>query len=151
MKRFCMHLLAGAAILLPLAACSPVVTERGYIADVPKQEAIVPGTDTATTVEAALGTPTNRSNFGDRTWYYVSATEAQFSFYRPEHTDRRIFAIVFDENDVVARTEIYGLADGRVVAFNDEETPSRGRELTFLQQMFGNVGKAPITTSEPGR
>lgn len=150
MNRIAKHLLAGIAFVLPLGACAPVVTERGYIADVTKQDAIVVGTDTATTVEAALGSPTNRSSYGERTWYYVSATEEQFSFYRPEHSSRRIFAVTFDENDIVARTELYGLEDGRIVAFNDEETPSRGRELTFLQQMFGNVGKAPVPTSESG-
>lgn len=151
MNGFRLRLLAGAAVLLSLSACAPVVSERGYIPDIARQDAIVVGTDSKTTVEAALGTPTNVSNFGDDVWYYVSATEEQYTFYRPENSARRIFAVTFDEANVVTGLETFGLEDGRAVAFNDEETPTRGREITFLQQMFGNIGRTPIPTSDADR
>ena len=35
----------------------------------------------------------------------------------------------------------YGLEDGNVIAFNTNATPTRGRELTILQQLFGNLGR----------
>ena len=60
-----------------------------------------------------------------------------------DDTDRRIIAVTFDENGLVSDVAEYGLEDGRVVAIADRETPTRGRELTFLEQLLGNVGRLP--------
>ena len=46
-------------------------------------------------------------------------------------------------NGLVSDVAEYGLEDGRVVAIADRETPTRGRELTFLEQLLGNVGRLP--------
>jgi hypothetical protein len=34
----------------------------------------------------------------------------------------------------------YGLEDGRVIDLATRTTPTFGRELTVLQQLFGNIG-----------
>jgi hypothetical protein len=45
----------------------------------------------------------------------------------------------------------YGLKDGNVVAFESRETPAKGRELTFLQQLFNATPGVPIgTTGDQG-
>ena len=38
----------------------------------------------------------------------------------------------------------YTLKDGKVIAFNGRETPTRGRELTILEQLLGNVGRGSM-------
>ena len=49
-------------------------------------------------------------------------------------------AITFDQNDVVASVDLYGLNEGRVVNLETNTTPTFGRELTILEQVLGNIG-----------
>ena len=35
----------------------------------------------------------------------------------------------------------YGLKDGKVFDFISRTTPTRGKEVTILQEFFGNVGR----------
>lgn len=129
------------AVLLATVACAPVVSQRGYIPDEEKFAAIQSGIDDKSSVEERLGTPTNIATFDGDVWYYISSTEEQFAFFEPETTERRILAIGFDAQGKVTKIDKYTLDDGMVVAFADGETPTRGRELSFLQQMFGNIGR----------
>ena len=79
------------------------------------------------------------------------------AFYAPRTTDRHVMVVRFD-GETVAAVEKYGLERGRIVAYNDEVTPTRGRELGVLEQLLGNVGNtSPLRTDEeedrqrPGR
>ena len=58
-----------------------------------------------------------------------------------EELDRQILAVRFNQFEQVQSFGQYTLQDGQVIDINTRETPSRGRELTILQQMFGNLGK----------
>jgi hypothetical protein len=70
------------------------------------------------------------------------------AFYNPETTERRVMVVRFN-GDTVAAVEKFGLERGRLVAYNDEVTPTRGRELGILEQLLGNVGNtSPIRTEE---
>lgn len=134
-------LLACAVAAAGLAACAPVVSQRGYIPDQERVATIQVGVDDKQTIEERLGTPSNIATFDSDTWYYISSVEEQMAFFGPETVKRDILAISFDATGRVAAVEHYGLKDGQVVAFSDRETPTKGRELTFLQQMFGNIGR----------
>jgi hypothetical protein len=37
---------------------------------------------------------------------------------------------------------------GRIVAYNGEKTPTRGRELGVLGRIFGNIGSSPPIRAE---
>ena len=39
---------------------------------------------------------------------------------------------------------VYTLKDGKAIAFNDRETPTRGREMTVLEQLLGSVGRGGL-------
>jgi len=41
----------------------------------------------------------------------------------------------------VLAVNAYTLRDGKVFAYNTRETPTRGRELSILEQLLGNVGR----------
>ncbi len=38
----------------------------------------------------------------------------------------------------------YSLKDGRVIAFNGRETPTRGREMTVLEQLLGSISAGGV-------
>ena len=41
-----------------------------------------------------------------------------------------------------------GLEDGQRVSMNDRETPTRGRQLTILEQLLGNVGRGQLPRTD---
>jgi outer membrane protein assembly factor BamE (lipoprotein component of BamABCDE complex) len=126
-----------------VAACNPTLRTHGYRYTDGEIPEFAPGEDTQASVLAALGNPSTRGMFDENTWYYISATREYLAYLRPDTRERRVIAIRFDDNGVVSVVDEYGLDEGRVVAFVHRETPTRGRELTLLEQLLGNVGRLP--------
>ncbi|MCP2670260.1 outer membrane protein assembly factor BamE [Maricaulaceae bacterium EIL42A08] len=132
--------LAGATVV---SACNPTLRSHGFRYPDGEVPTITPGEDTRASVIATLGNPSTRGMFDDDTWYYISATREYLAYLRPDTRDRRVIAVRFDENGSVAAVDEYGLEDGRVVALVERETPTRGRELSLIEQLLGNVGRLP--------
>ena len=124
------------SVLALLIACAPVISQRGYLPDPGGEASIKPGTDTKTTIQSRLGYASTTATFGNDSWYYISATEKQVAFFTPTVLKRQILAVYFDKENKVTGMRRYSLADGRVIAYESRETPARGRELTFLQQLL---------------
>jgi outer membrane protein assembly factor BamE (lipoprotein component of BamABCDE complex) len=139
---------ASALALAGIAACAPIRDVRGYVPDGEKLSTVRVGSDTRDTVQQKLGTPSSTAAFGDPTWYYISTEQERYAFFSPDITKRQILAIEFSDDGKVADMRSYGIEDGQVIALVDRETPSRGKEMSFLQQMFGNMGALP--PSAPG-
>jgi outer membrane protein assembly factor BamE (lipoprotein component of BamABCDE complex) len=132
---------------LGMAGCHATVNQRGYLPDPGLAQKIRVGVDTKDSLQASIGSPSTVSTFNDSTWYYISTTQEDFLFLRPEETDRQVVAVAFGPDRKVTSVKQLGPQDGVDVAFSDDETPTRGRELTFLQQIFGNVGRgSPLGT-----
>jgi outer membrane protein assembly factor BamE (lipoprotein component of BamABCDE complex) len=127
-----------------LGACTPVIDRRGFLADEAQKAPFTTGVDTKETVLTRMGNPSQTGVFDEQTWYYISSMQNQTAFYRPRTTERSITAIAFDDADKVASVRTFGLQDGRVIAYDTRRTPTRGREVTFLEQIFGSVGRAPV-------
>src|ERR1700748_1709985 len=124
-----------AAVTL-LIACAPVISQRGYLPDPDNAGAIKVGADTKTSVQSRLGYASTTATFGNDSWYYISATEKQVAFFTPTVLKRQIVAVYFDKDNKVTNVRHFSLQDGHVIAFETRETPARGRELTFLQQLL---------------
>jgi len=58
------------------------------------------------------------------------------AFFTPTVLNRAILAVYFDKDGKVKDMRHFTLRDGHVVSFETRETPARGRELTFLQQLL---------------
>lgn len=125
-------------------ACTPVVSQRGYLPDPIGEASIKVGADTKTTVQDRLGDPSTQATFGADAWYYISSVEKQISFFDPRVENRSILALYFDKDGKVSNIRHYSLKDGHVVAFETHETPAKGRELTFLQQLLNATPGVPI-------
>jgi outer membrane protein assembly factor BamE (lipoprotein component of BamABCDE complex) len=133
-------LLAASVLLLGAAACVPTATYQGFQAIDSNPKDVKVGTDTRSTVRARLGTPTATAAFDKNRWFYLTQVANKTAFYHPAVVRRDVIAISFDDDtQQVTRVDVYGLKDGRIVAFNKRETPTRGRELTLLEQLFGNL------------
>lgn len=131
------------AASLALAGCSPVISNRGYLENQDAEAGVAAGVDTKTTIEQKLGDPSVQAAFGTDAWYYISQRERQVAFFDPTIESRHILAIYFDKDGKVSDMKHYGLEDGNVVAFETRTTPTRGREMTFLQQLFNATPGMP--------
>ncbi|MDE2110568.1 MAG: outer membrane protein assembly factor BamE [Alphaproteobacteria bacterium] len=138
----------SALSLMLLTGCTPVISQRGYLPDPDAEAGIIVGKDNKTTIEAKLGDPSLQATFGNDAWYYVSSVEKQIAFFTPTIESRHILAVYFNKDGKVVDMKHYSLADGHVVAFETRTTPSRGRELTFLQQLFNATPGVAGTQNE---
>jgi outer membrane protein assembly factor BamE (lipoprotein component of BamABCDE complex) len=150
--------LLGAALLatclLGTSACTPVNSYQGFQAVDHSPSEVKVGEDTRSTVQSKLGSPTAVSTFDKDTWFYISQTSERTGFYHPRVTRRDVTAIAFAKGgEKVADIRTYTLRDGRVIAYNDRETPTRGREMTVLEQLLGSIsaaGALPPNEVNPG-
>jgi outer membrane protein assembly factor BamE (lipoprotein component of BamABCDE complex) len=137
--------LALAAGLAGLAACSPVSSYQGFQAIDQRPGDVKIGQDTRSTVLTKLGSPTATSTFDKDIWFYMSQIRSQTSFYNPKIVARNVVAISFDhDTQQVKSVDSFTLADGRVIAYDPRETPTRGREMTVLEQMIGSIGAGSV-------
>lgn len=132
-----------AAGLTLSTACAPIISHRGYFADPRKSQAISVGVDTKETIQDRLGTPTQIATFDPDTWYYISSTEHVVSWQRPKTVNQSIIAVAFDADGKVKDVKRMDKVPSRKVALVSRITPARGRELSFWEQIFGNVGRMP--------
>lgn len=135
--------IALALAVTAAAGCRATRDFHGYVPDQALPTDVEPTVDTRSTVLARLGSPSTTSVFDDNLWVYMSSTRENKAFYYPKVVSREIVAIQFDENDVVSDVLTYDLEDGRVIDYASRVTPTRGRELSILEQLFGSIGNIP--------
>jgi outer membrane protein assembly factor BamE (lipoprotein component of BamABCDE complex) len=141
------RLAAILSILLPTvllaAACAPRQDYRGITIEQEKLDLIKVGQTSEGQVNALLGSPSTISTFPDwgTVYYYISSETETVAFLAPELIDQQVLAIAFDKDSRVKDIKRYGLKDGKQIAFVDRETPTRGKEMTMLEQLLGNFGR----------
>lgn len=138
-----------------LMGCTPVISQRGYLPDPAGEASIRVGVDSKTTVQKRLGDPSTQSTFqgSASSWYYISSVERQMAFFNPVVESRKILAVNFDKDGKVVGLRHYTLKDGHIVSFETRETPSLGKEMTFLEQLFNATPGVPLgggSTPNPG-
>ena len=129
-----------ASALLFVSACTPLVDNRGHVADTPIAEVVGVGESKAA-VRAKLGSPSSISDFGEENWYYIRNRRETIAFLEPEIVEQHVTRIVFDSNGNVAEVKHYDLNDREQFAYVDKTTPTEGHSLGFFEQILGNVGR----------
>ncbi len=132
----------GIALVLAvgLSACASIKDHRGYLVDAPLLNSILPGVDNQASVERTLGRPTFISEYGSKDWYYVSTNTRQAAFGRPRANEQLLVKVMFDDKGNVAAIERTGMEKVVRLDPDGDETPTLGRERTFLEDLFGNIG-----------
>lgn len=137
------RLIFVAALGLGVLACTPTVQRHGYVPETESPKEIEPFVDTEQTVMQRFGNPSTRGVFEDNVWYYITDVQTQLAYLRSESSARSIVAVHFDADGIVALVDEYGLENGRVINLVDRKTPTRGRELSVIEQLLGTVGRLP--------
>jgi outer membrane protein assembly factor BamE (lipoprotein component of BamABCDE complex) len=134
-------LLAALIVTLGAAGCTPIVANRGNMLDEDRIAQVKPGASSKNDVFEALGSPSIVSTFDDNTWYYVGQRTEREAFFAPIVTDRKVIAVRFDDTDHVQALDRIGLDQAVEVEPLEQTTPAVGREITFMEQLLGNIGR----------
>lgn len=124
-----------------ITACTPIKRSHGYTPDQQVVEKVRPGVHDRSSVKRLLGAPTSVANFKDETWYYIAKKTERLAFFAEEVTDQQVVAVRFDAKGIVQEIKRYTLDDARNIQPVERKTATRGREMTVIEQMFGNLGR----------
>ncbi len=135
-------LAVGSPVLTSCAPLvEPVVESRGYVLNEKDLKRIKPKVTTKTQLKEIMGSPSTTSTIDGEAWFYITSKTETYLFYKPEEIDRTVVAFYFEKMDTVQKISYYGLEDGEVVDLQTRTTPTRGKELTVIGQLFSNLGR----------
>jgi outer membrane protein assembly factor BamE (lipoprotein component of BamABCDE complex) len=135
--------LLGSAMLA--SACTRIKDHQGHLLDETLIAAVQPGVDNRDSVVGTLGRPTFTGQFDDRDWYYVSRMTKQLAFARPQPESQTVLHVRFDEAGNVASVTRRGLEQVASINPSNDKTPTLGRERSFFEELFGNIGTVGAT------
>lgn len=139
------YVILAAASAFAVSACEATYTNHGFAPQIAQLEQIS-SSDTRGSVLRRLGEPSATGTFDSESWYYMASRVENYAFYAPEIVDRKVVAIRFDDAGRVSNVARYGVEDGQVIDLITRTTPTYGREITILQQLFGNIGRVGADT-----
>ena len=133
-------------LALALSACAGARDHKGFVLDPTLTDAIQVGIDNKDSVTRTIGRPTFTSQWDPNEWYYLSRNTATLAFRDPKVTEQTVLRIRFDQAGNVASVEKTGKEQIARVEPSGEATPTLGRQRSFFEELFGNIG----TISQPG-
>jgi outer membrane protein assembly factor BamE (lipoprotein component of BamABCDE complex) len=133
-------LLVALTALPLLSGCGQLRGHQGFIYDQTLASQILPGVDNRQSVERTLGRPTFTGQFSDSEWYYFARDTRQLAFANPRATAQQVMRVQFDKAGNVAKVDFTGLDQVAKIDPESDKTPTLGRNRTFFQDLFGNIG-----------
>jgi len=134
-------LCAVALMSLAMLGCEAQTDVRGNLPDPKAMAQIKPGVHTRADVTRLLGAPSTVATFNKETWYYIGGRVKTVAFFKPELLERQVVTIHFDKAGRVDSVNKIDATKGTTLSMVDRETPTKGKELTVLQQLLGNIGR----------
>ena len=140
-KKMGQTLLKFTMILSLVYGCTARIDEHGNFPNQKLIAAIKIGVHTKDHVLKKLGTPSTVSSFDKLNWFYIGTRVRSVSFWAPNILKRKALKIRFNTEGIVQ--EIIGVDSTNLteMAHIKRITPTKGKELTIIQQIIGNVGR----------
>ncbi|MEM9494619.1 MAG: outer membrane protein assembly factor BamE [Pseudomonadota bacterium] len=147
MHRVLLMVLCAAA----LQACVSVRSNHGYVLERDQEELNANvGLDTKESVLAKYGEPSMIGAFDRNSWYYLNSSDQARAFFRPKVNAREVVAFQFSDDGKVKDVRRWTMEDAKKIKMVSRTTPTRGRELNFWEQVFGNIGQLPAGLGQEG-
>ncbi len=131
-------------MLLLLGGCSFFEAKsqvRGNRVDPDDLKELVVGTSTKADATALLGSPTARATFDDNRWVYISEVTRPRIARVQGVLSQNVVVLTFNDQGVLQHIERLNQNDALPAPVIARTTPSPGTEATFMQQLFGNIGR----------
>jgi outer membrane protein assembly factor BamE (lipoprotein component of BamABCDE complex) len=149
MKVALLKLSAAVLAAALLAGCAGVRAHKGAVVDPQLASAIQPGVDNKTSFEKTLGRPSFTGQFTPNDWYYVSRDTSQFAFRNPRVSQQTVYRVRFDPAGNVVAVDKTGKDMIASVEPSNRKTPTLGRQRSFFDELFGNIGS--VGAGGPGQ
>ncbi len=120
---------------------------RGNRIDPDDLKELVPGTSTRADATALLGSPTARASFDENRWVYISLVTRPRIGRVQGVLSQNVVVLSFNDQGVLQNVEQLNGDDALPATVSARATPSPGTEASFMQQLFGNIGR--YTTAAP--
>jgi outer membrane protein assembly factor BamE (lipoprotein component of BamABCDE complex) len=133
-------MIAALCAATALSGCTQLRGHQGYLVDPVLTDGIAAGVDNRESVEKTLGRPTFVGQFSPNEWYYVARDTRQLAFAKPRPTAQTILRVQFDPAGNVVAIDRRGLEDVVKLSPEGDKTPTLGRERSFFEDIFGNIG-----------
>jgi outer membrane protein assembly factor BamE (lipoprotein component of BamABCDE complex) len=127
-------------MLFSLNSCVSQKLVHGNLPDAQLVSLLKVGIDSKKSTTQILGEPTFRGVLGDNSFYYVGTVNSKLAFLDPKLDDQFILELNFDKNNKLKTLYLYDENETIDVSMSSLETKHSGKKLTFLQQIFGNIG-----------
>ncbi len=147
--RLAVYVGVALGLAVTTGGCASIRNHRGYVADPALIDSVQPGVDNRLSVERTLGRPTFVSQFGNKDWYYVSITTKQPAFRKTRTEKETVLRVRFDDAENVIAVDRAGMEKVANIDPDGDETPTLGRDRSFLQDLFGNVGAVGAPGAAP--
>ncbi len=128
------------ALSVAASACAPLRSHQGYVIDADLVNSVQPGVDNRESVLRTLGKPTLTAQFNEGEWYYVARDSRNYAFNNPKARAQTTLRIRFDPAGNVSSIDRLGMEQVAQVSPTSKKTPTLGREKSFFQELFGNIG-----------
>jgi outer membrane protein assembly factor BamE (lipoprotein component of BamABCDE complex) len=128
------------SICLLLCSCISQKLVHGNLPDAQLVSLLDVGKDSKDSTKKILGEPTFKGIFGDNSHYYVGTVNSKIAFLKPKLNNQYVLELGFDKSDKLKRIFLYDEKESINVDMSSLETMSSGKKLTFLQQIFSNIG-----------
>jgi len=142
------HFLIVVSMFITLSACIKNTDLVGYTFKSENLDLISVGKTNEFAVRQILGTPSVKSTYGDKIWYYISTEYESVAFFKPKVKNQKIIALTFGDEDKVTDIKEYSAADAKNIKITSDTTRTEGSDTGIVSQLLGNVGRF---NSEPGK
>ena len=141
---------AAMAAALILSGCARIRDRQGYVLDETLVASVQPGVDNRESVIGTLGRPTFTGQFDQRDWYYVTRETRQLAFAMPKPTSNTGLHIPLNEAGTLEAVRATGFEKCAAIERMDDKTPTLGRDRSFFEELFGNIGAVGQTPGQAG-
>jgi outer membrane protein assembly factor BamE (lipoprotein component of BamABCDE complex) len=124
-----------------ILACAPVIDNRGYVFNDSFLPLLKKGESNRDSISEVFGSPSTKSNFNGGAYYYIASKTVTESYRAPEEVERKVLAIYFGKDKTMRDYAVYSLDDGIIIPIVERTTRAQGQELSFVEQLFANLGR----------
>ena len=127
--------------MISLSGCAARMDKRGKPLDPNDLKQIKLLHHTQADVFRLLGSPTLIDKFDPTTWFYVYRLTSTKAFLTPQEKTLKIFAVNFNKSGIVKGVKRFGEKGTRSIPIVERQTPTKGKNVSYLEQIFGNFGR----------
>ncbi len=148
MQKILKSVICSFALTVMITGCTPVTAQRGNMLQEYQLQEVVIGESSRSDVLRLLGSPTTQSTFNNDVWYYIGQRTEKRGILDAAVVDENIIMVSFNNQGIVETIE--NVSEDRInIPYARDKTPTHGNELTFIQQLLGNVGRFNAPQGSP--